>query len=201
MKSLIGSLVLLFATSLIAQEREEFFHGSAILTRVDQTWDVDHWNTVRTPISGAVTVTRADHDYGVNGWCPEHWSMQFTPSSGIDLIRDLEISASPDATSEDWAMAWVVAWVEDRHAYGFQEPGGNLYVISDSHGKMELLITPSDPAVRAILNPAFSKYQSATYFMYGFQMRRIADYMQIDLRNRCTEPATPAGRGASMRRD
>lgn len=185
-KLAMGAVALLvtFCFSSFAQEREEYFHGSAILTQVDQVWEIDHWNTIETPVIGAVTVTRVDHDYGSQIWCPEHWSIQFTPSYGIDQIRDVEIIASPNSTSDNYAEARVV----DSNGKALQPPGGHLYILSDRFAKVYMLITPSDPTVRAILNPALGKYQVMPYFMYGFTMRRIGDYLQIDLRNRCTVP-------------
>jgi hypothetical protein len=191
MKMLISMFVLLFASSLMAQESEEFFHGSAVLTQVEYVFENGLWNMIKTPISGAITITRTDHDYGSQGWCPEHWSIQFKPTyDDLNTINEISTTASPNRSSEEWASAWVV----NPEGKSLQVPGGNLYIISSNHAKVYMVMTPADPTVRAMLDPTTRKYSGTPIFMYGFQMRRVADYMQIDLRNRCTDPGG-AGRG------
>jgi hypothetical protein len=183
--------ILLFASSLMAQESEEFFHGSAVLTQVESVFENGGWHMNKTPIAGAVTITRTDHDYGSQGWCPEHWSIQFKPTyDDLSLINEISVDAAPNKTSEDWASAWIVS----PDGSSLTQPGGNLYIVSSEHAKVLMVITPSDPVIRAIFDPSVKKYNGTPIFMYGFQMRRVADYMQIDLRNRCTDPGG-SGRG------
>jgi hypothetical protein len=171
MKNIIRFILvyLVLTITSYAQETDLNFHGMAILSQKNGP-----------DIYGAIKVSR--YIPKVRN-CTEYWSMQFTPTfKDLDFIREIIIPKnSNDQSSDSYSWMWVTG---PTHQWG---DGGWVYILSDSHATVSLLIIPAEQSVRKLFNITNPNYNGNKIFMGGFLVRHTEeDYIQIDILGTCS---------------